>query len=810
MSTYPLNGVRIVDLSTGIAGPYCTKLFVDAGAEVLKIEPPGGDPTRARTAALAAPPVDGCGPLFAFLNASKRSVIADLADADDLAFVRSLCTGADLVIEDFAPGTIEQLGLGLADLHEQNPATSLLSISHFGRGGPWSNRPANEFTLQAQVGGIDYRGLPGLEPLAAGGSLGDFTVGAFAAPAALAALHLTRHSGRGVHIDVSQFEAMMLSFQVFRQIFAAFDPGKPLGRSMEIPSIEPAADGYVGFCTITSQQYTDFCHLIGAPELAAPHMMFAEARMAAREELWQKIRAFTEQHSVDEIVGLAAAMRIPVSPVGDGRAVLAVDHFVERGVFIDNPAGFLQPRPPYQLSGIELRPPGVTPRLGADTERARLEAASSSKGRTRVPQASDHTAPRTGRWLPLAGIKIADFSAFWAGPIVTEMLGALGADVIKIESIQRPDGMRFSSGMSKPQVWEWSPVSQSVNVGKRDVTLDLGQEAGRALAQQLVNWADIVVENFSPRVMEQFGFGWDQIHAANPRAIMLRMPAFGLDGPWRDRTGFAMTIEQASGLAWVTGHADGPPMVPRGVCDPFGGMHAVFAVLLALRERERQGGCLIELPLIEVGLNAAAEQIVEWSANGVLLERIGNRSRTCAPQGVYESSATDKWVAVSVENQQQWTALCTVIGATDLAGDPALAELDGRRSDHERIDAAIGEFVARHNPELAAELLLAAGVPAAPCINAIHTATSIHHDVRPFHQWMEHPVAGWVPYPSFPFTVDGTFSAFGRPAPTLGQHNHEVLAEILGLDDSQIESLVEAKVIGDWPVWVERVSAPQG
>jgi crotonobetainyl-CoA:carnitine CoA-transferase CaiB-like acyl-CoA transferase len=809
-STYPLTGVRIVDLTTGIAGPYCTKLFVDAGAEVLKVEPPSGDPARAWTAGDATTTADGFGPLYAFLNASKHSVVADLDNDEDLAFVRALCAGADLVVEDFEPGVIERLGLGIDDLHAQNPATSLLSISHFGRGGPWSNRPANEFTLQGQVGGIDYRGLPGQEPFAAGGSLGDYTVGAFAAPAALAALHLTRHSGRGVHLDVSQFEAMMLSFQVFRQIFSTFDPGKPLGRSMEIPSIEPAADGYVGFCTITSQQYTDFCHLIGAPELAAPHMMFADARMANRDEMWQKIRTFTEQHTVEDIVASAAAMRIPVSPVGDGRVVLSVDHFVGRGVFIENPAGFQQPRPPYQLSGIELRPPGSTAPLGSDTQRVRREAGTSGAGRTRIATAPDAAPTRNAPWLPLAGVKVADFSAFWAGPIVTEMLSALGADVIKIESIQRPDGMRFSAGMTKPQVWEWSPVSQSVNVGKRAITLDLGQDDGRALAQRLVNWADIVVENFSPRVMEHFGFGWDSIHEANARAIMLRMPAFGLDGPWRDRTGFAMTIEQASGLAWVTGHADGPPMVPRGVCDPFGGMHAVFALLLALRERERLGvGCLIELPLIEVGLNAAAEQIVEWSANGKLLERIGNKSRHRAPQGVYESSEPDVWVAVSVDHPEQWSALCAVIGAADLAADPTLATVEGRQVAHVRIDAAIGAFVARHNAELAAELLLAAGVPAAPCINAIRTATSIHHDVRQFHQWMQHPVAGWVPYPSFPFTVDGSFCAFARPAPTLGQHNREVFREVLGLDDTTLAALTEAKVIGDWPVWIARPTAAQ-
>jgi crotonobetainyl-CoA:carnitine CoA-transferase CaiB-like acyl-CoA transferase len=793
-----LEGLRVVDLTSGMAGPYCTKLFVDAGAEVIKVEPPSGDPLRSWSATDRPVPEDGCGLLFSFLNAGKKSVVADLWTEEGRALLRELLVGAELVVEDFGPGVIESLGFDLASLQSIEKRLSLLSLSRFGRGGPWSDRVANEFTLQAQVGSTDARGIPGEEPVTAGGRLGEYVVASFAAVGGLGAVLQSRATGQGVHVDTSQYESMILSFQTFRQIFAAFDPGRLVGRSFEIPSIEPAADGWVGFCTITSQQYSDFCSLIGAPELAAPEMMFAEARMAARDAIWAKIREYTEKNTVADILELASAMRIPVSPVGNGATVLEVDHFAERGVFVDSPHGFKQPRVPYSLSEIPARPFERAPRLGEHTDSLRGK-------RHPLPRGRRDLSPKKNRKrkLPLEGVKVADFSAFWAGPVATSVLGALGADVIKIESIQRPDGMRFAGGIKRADVWEFSAVTHAVIVGKRDVTLDLTQPEGLALAKRLVEWADLVVENFAPRVMENFGLGWKEIHALNPRAVMCRMPAFGLSGPWRERTGFAMTIEQASGMAWITGHASDPPMVPRGICDPLGGMHAAFAMMLALdRAAETGRGQLVEVPLIEPAFNAAAELVIEWSAHGVLLERQGNRSPHGAPQGLYPAREDDQWVALSIETDAEWGRLRQALGDPEWARDPCYATAAGRHASHDALDAHLRAWFAGQPRDLAAETLIAAGVPAAPLRNASQVHLTPHHQVRAFHQWMRHPVAGWTPYLSFPFTWNGEFLAFARPAPTLGQHNHEVLSDVLGLEDAEIAQLAERKVIGTRPAWM--------
>src|SRR5204863_9464747 len=182
-----------------------------------------------------------------------------------------------------------------------------------------------------------------------------------------------------------------------------------------------------------------------------------------------------------------------------------------------------------------------------------------------------------------------------------------GADVIKVESITRPDLMRYASARpaTTDEWWEWSPLFHTANAGKRAITLDLTRPEGIAVFERLRRSADVLVENYTPRVMDQFGLGWERVHEINPDLIMTRMPAFGLDGPWRENTGFAQTMECIAGMAWVTGFADGPPTLVRGACDPLAGMHATIATVLALLERETTGeGALVESVMVEAALNA--------------------------------------------------------------------------------------------------------------------------------------------------------------------------------------------------------------
>ena len=390
------------------------------------------------------------------------------------------------------------------------------------------------------------------------------------------------------------------------------------------------------------------------------------------------IDAYMSTKTTAEALEEATTLRIPSGPVGNGATVTGFDHFVERGTFVENPSGrFVQPRVPYKISGIEPHPLTQAPALDASA------AVPEWAGDRAEPIVVTGAASTDDAALPLAGIRVLDTTAWWAGPAATHMLACLGADVIKVESVSRPDLMRYTSTRRPPEDgwWEWGPLYHGANNTKRGITLDLTSPRGRELFERLLPTADVLLENFSPRVMDQFGLSWRAVQAANPNIVMVRLPAYGLDGPWRDRTGFAQTMEGITGMAWITGWDDGPPVLPRGACDPLAAMHAVFATLLALRDRAVSGdGHLVEVTMIEAALNAAAEQVVEYSASGELLGRHGNRGPVAAPQNLYPCAGDEEWLALAVATDAQWATLREILGNPAWAADPSLATAAGRRA----------------------------------------------------------------------------------------------------------------------------------
>jgi crotonobetainyl-CoA:carnitine CoA-transferase CaiB-like acyl-CoA transferase len=361
--------------------------------------------------------------------------------------------------------------------------------------------------------------------------------------------------------------------------------------------------------------------------------------------------------------------------------------------------------------------------------------------------------------------------------------------------------MRYASTQrpSTDEWWEWSPLFHNSNTGKRAITLDLTRPEGIEVFERLLGTADVLVENYTPRVMEQFGLDWDRVHEINPHLVMTRMPAFGLDGPWRDNTGFAQTMECISGMAWLTGFAAGPPVLVRGACDPLAGMHAVIATLLALLDRDASGGGrLVEATMVEAALNAAAEQVLTYSATGTVLTRDGNRSPHAAPQGVYACAGEDSWVAIAVENDAQWDALRKVLGDPSWATSPELGTLEGRRAAHDAIDAELRAWTATRAARQTADELCDAGVPAAeviPSREVVHNPQLRH---RGLFETAPHRVTGEHALPVLPFRFRRVDHWLRRPAPTLGQHNDEVLAE-LGLGPEEIADLRAAGIVGERP-----------
>ncbi|MEZ4282762.1 MAG: CoA transferase [Myxococcota bacterium] len=792
----PFQGVRILELGGQIAAPYASKLFVDAGAEVIKVEGPEGDPMRRWTASFQSLAPGESSPLFQYLNAGKRSIALDPGDAADRERISALAVRANIVIEDWGPGGLEAAGLEPEAWLEAHPGLVIVRISPWGQEGPWARRPANDFTLQAASGSLEYRGFPWREPVAAGGRVCDWVAGSFAAVSALAAWISARRDGAGQIVDLSSFEAALQCLTIFGDIGSQFLGGL-LPRAIEIPSIEPTKDGHIGICTQTGQQWSDFCAMLGRQDIAEdPRFLEGRERMEQIDFMQEFIHGWMKQKTTAEVVELCELIRIPVAPIGNGKDLPLFDHFQARGVYGRAPGGFLQPRPPYRLESMTPAPVGATSRLDADRASVLAEI-SGSKARP-IPASRG---PMSQPDLPFTGLRVVDLTAFWAGPYTTSILSDLGADVVKVESVQRPDGMRFAgAARQRTPVWEWAHVFHGSNPGKRDVTLRLDHPDGVALVKRLIADADVVIENFSARVMPGFGLDSETLAALNPRLINVRMPAFGLDGPWRDRLGFAMTIEQVSGLAWLTGYED-LPLVVRGLCDPLGSVHTVFALGLALEERARTGkGQVVEVALVEPALNIAAEQVLEYSAFGVLLTRHANVMPHAAPQGIFETNAADERIAISVTTDAEWAGLCRALAAEDWRRDPALATHAGRHAAHAALAARVADWARTRSRDAILETLLEAGVPAAASINNHCLHPNAQLAARGFFQTMKHPVTGETRYPSFP----AIFSAFERelhrsPPPTLGQHNREILQGDLGLSDAEVAQLEAEKIIGTRP-----------
>jgi crotonobetainyl-CoA:carnitine CoA-transferase CaiB-like acyl-CoA transferase len=410
-------------------------------------------------------------------------------------------------------------------------------------------------------------------------------------------------------------------------------------------------------------------------------------------------------------------------------------------------------------------------------------------------------------------VRVIDFTAFWAGPAAAHALAALGADVIKIESIQRPDGIRYSGGMRTDvdDWWEYGWVFHAMNTNKRSVTLDLNSDEGRRLFKTLAAGADVVIENFSPRVMDNFGLTADVLLQLNPKLVVARMPAFGLDGPWRERVGFAPTMEQLAGLAWVTGLPENPPVTPRGACDPLAGVHAAFAVLAALHFAERTGtGQQVELPMIETVLNVTAIQPIEHEVFGVTLSRRGNRGQGRVIQNIYRcAGAEDDWIAVTVQDDRQWRELVEVMGRPSWC-DEGLSTVAARHERADEIDGRLRDWFAGEALTSTVERLAGAGIPAAPVVSPSLVTENPQLRDRGFFEQLVHPSTGAGLYPCPPFArLAGHDRWLRRPPPRLGEHNEEVLQNRCGLTGEELARLAADGVIGTRPAGLAKPSGPR-
>ena len=599
--TGPCSNVKVIEVAGSPAGAYAGLLLRACGANVLRFEPPGGDPWRE-----VGERWRGVGVAYAYLNAGKRAVrlqpSADGGRAQILEEVER--SGADVVIETSAPGPLEPL------IAEDDAANAvLLRISPFGLGTEGSEAwgeagppRSNEFTDDAWSGHLYLNGAPEREPIARPGLHAHFQAGAHAVIGGLAALLARSTSGRGQAVEVSHVEALATLHQYTTVMWT--QAGYVLGRVGNAQGgpwhpvgVHRCKDGYVSLAMPAKEMLQPFLEAAGLAHVANDPRFAEDAdRAEHREEFDRAIDPWMMAHTAAEIIELGERVRVPIGPVTDALEVLDDPHFRARGFFvpIDGGSGPLVPRGPFLLNGVAAAPvvdssvAGTPPLLdGVAGWPARQTANGGSLG---SPASIDG---------PLQGVRVLDLTRVWAGPLATRILGDLGADVIKVEAAwARGPATRSARIARLPHLFPENDAGDcpfnrnaafnKMNRNKRSWTLELNDPQARRIFEELVESADVVCDNFSPRVMPKLGLDPDRLREINPRVIAVSMPGFGNSGPYRDRLAYGPLIESTMGLTSALGYRDGGPH-RSGIAwpDPVTALHTVVGTLAMLYGRSQ-------------------------------------------------------------------------------------------------------------------------------------------------------------------------------------------------------------------------------
>jgi crotonobetainyl-CoA:carnitine CoA-transferase CaiB-like acyl-CoA transferase len=790
-SAIPLSSCRVVELGTGTALAYCGKLFADFGAEVIKLEPAGGDPAR-----LVPPLVDvGDGTresgYFAWLNTNKRSAIDT-----GTAAVRELIAVADVLLDARPPAQLAEGPLAHAGLRRAHPALVIAALSWFGESGPYRGFAATDFNCRALAGLVKLIGPVEGPPVAINDHQAGVVGGLAGFIAAMAGLQARGGAGRRFAVSIHEANVALAEYQaalgvgggipLTRQGINRFAPTCPMG-------IFPCREGWIGITVITPVQWRTFCTMLGMPDVGE-EARFATAvdRSRHADELDRMIAPRLRERSAAEWFALALERRLPLAIVPDVLGLLREKVHRERGSFVSVGIGSARFEAPILPQRLTRTPPlrgGVAPRRHAH------DVNFTERPRTTVPDATPAAGP------PLAGLRIVDLSMGWAGPLVTRQLADLGAEIVKVEACQYPDWWRGVDNRPiffEEQLYEKRPPFLVMNRNKLGVTLDLTSPDGAALLKRLVARADAVVENYARDVLPKLGLDYAALRAAKPDLVMVSMPAFGATGAWADCRAYGSTLEHASGLPSVAGNADWPPTMSHiAYGDAIGGLNAAAALLIALFHRARTGeGQHIDMSQVECMLPLVAPWIIEQSATGRLAPRLGSRHPMFVPQGCFPCAGEDAWVAVSVTSDAAWQPLCRVIERADLAADAGLVSAAGRRAREDEIEAAIAAWTQRRSADQAMAALQAAGIAAGAVRSPFELQAEPHLAARRFWQQVDRPFSGPHVQPSAPYRENGEAYAVRRAAPTLGQDNDFVLGELLGLSAPDIAALRAQGVVG--------------
>lgn len=798
----PLRDLRVVELGSLAAASYCARLFADFGAEVLKIEPPEGDASRRIAPLIAIAHDQEESVFFGYLNARKRSLRIDPQSADDRERLQSLILEADVLVDSLGEVQRKALGIDHDDLRRARPGMAIASVSWFGESGPYRDFSGTDAVCRALAGLAYSIGPQGGPPV----PLPDYQgaiVGGYTAFIPLMATVMSResHGGRRFEISVHESNLTVADYNVAlswglgaadkRWGVNRFVPNFPLG-------IYRCKRGWIGVTVVTPVQWKAFCSLLGIEDIGAdPHYAINRDRLKDADKLEARFASKFMEKTAEEWFQLALDARLPFVVVPGMAEVLTHPEHRRRDAFETLHHGNLR----YEVPASPLRLAGTPPHRGGQVA-ALNEHESSCAWASRSDAARLGTvAGSSSRRPPLEGTRVVDLSMGWAGPTATRHLADLGADVIKVEACQYPDWWRGVD--NRPVVFEKMLYEKSVfftvmNRNKRDITLDLTTEDGVRLLKQLIADAEIVVENYSAGVLPKLGLDYPALKIVNPAIVMVSMPAFAADGAWSECRAYGSTLEQASGLPSVSGLADGPPAMNHiAYGDPIGGLTATCALLIALHHRRRTGeGQHIHLSQVECMLPMVAPWIAEQSATGTVGPRLGTRHPAFVPHGSFPCRGDDRWVMIAITDDMQWQQLCRVIGRPDWTKAPALASAEGRRQHEAEIEAGVAAWTRTQEADEAMQGLQAAGIPAGVVRVPFELLQDPHLRARSFWRWIDHPFIGRHPQPC-PGYRDADLP-YPDPvhAPTLGQHNTDVLPLLLQLSPAEMEALAERHVIG--------------
>ena len=826
-----LEGLAVVEIGGGFAASSAGKALADLGAEVVKVEPPEGDPLRRRGVVPGSGAPAG-GP-FLHLNTNKRSVVIDRTSASGRAEFERLLARADLAVREGPAPALEDADPWRA----RRPRLVVVSITPFGLTGPRQGWRGDELTL-VHAGGWGYiipgRGAPReWPPIRPFGHHALIQAGLHAAVAALAACRAARATGLGDHLDVSVQETV--AFLLGRH-FTSFEYAGRIDhrsdRSVYEPmGFYPCRDGELFIICPEQSQWERMLALMGDTAWGSGASFGTrDARGEHAAEIRERVSAWTRGLGVEEAFHALQGVRVGAAPVFDHARLAQQEHLRARDFFapVDHPgAGRIElPGPPYRLRRPWWRLARPAPALGeagpaaASGERVAPGAAPGGAPFTGPdggsPPTPDDAAPGRGAGGlpaggeggsgppgdgPLAGVRVLDLSWVWAGPHCTLLLGALGAEVLKVESSRRLDLTRRASVHARelPPGPNRSGYFNHLGQHKKSVGIDLSKPEGRDLVRRLAGRCDVFVANFGTGVLERMGLGPDDLLAVNPSLTVALISAFGQDGPWRLYTGYGPLISPLAGLSAVTGYAeDGRPRdVNMAYGDPNGGVHAAVAVAASLlaRDLHREGGQVIDVAMWEAMACTAFEGWMQHALGGEPYPPMGNRDPEAAPCNVYPCRGEDDWIAVSAGADEEWASLCREIGRPGLAADPRFASATARKANEDALDRMVAGWCRGRDRWAAAEALQAAGVPAFPSVSSADLRTDPHLAAREAFHLFEHPEVGVRAHFRVPWRWTRRANGTGRRAPCLGEHTDEALREVLGLASDEIADLREREIV---------------